>query len=169
MSGHSRSLLTRMKLQSASTAIRVFSHSQHLRRESERLAMTETKIEEIIVTPPVPIDPADEFADAAIQCIDCAQDFIWTAGEQAFFRDKQLQNPPKRCKECKKAKNQRLEAIEVARTTGKRQRIEVRAECARCSVVTTVPFYPCQGRPVYCRDCFSESRSDLANTANGHI
>lgn len=99
----------------------------------------------------------DALEDKAIKCIDCSQDFIWTAGEQTFFRDKQLQNPPKRCKECKKAKNQRLEAIELARTTGKRQRIEVRAECARCSLVTTVPFYPCQGRPVYCRDCFSQT------------
>lgn len=100
--------------------------------------------------------PADNVDDKAIKCIDCSQDFIWTAGEQSFFRDKQLQNPPKRCKECKKAKNRRLEAIELARTTGKRQRIEVRAECARCSLVTTVPFYPCQGRPVYCRDCFAQ-------------
>src|SRR6476661_6023972 len=83
-----------------------------------------------------------EFQDTLIPCIDCAQDFIWTAGEQAFFRDKELKNPPKRCKECKKAKNKRLEAIELSKTTGKRQRIEVRAECARCSLVTTVPFYP---------------------------
>ena len=128
--------------------------------------MTEFKIEEIIEPPPVPIDPDNEFGDTAIKCIDCAQDFIWTAGEQAFFRDKQLENPPKRCKDCKKAKNRRLEAIEIARTTGKRQRIEVKAECARCLVVTTVPFYPCQGRPVYCRDCFNTA--DIV-PANGTI
>jgi CxxC-x17-CxxC domain-containing protein len=99
---------------------------------------------------------SEPLEDKSIKCIDCSQEFTWTAGEQTFFRDKQLQNPPKRCKECKKAKNRRLEAIELAKTTGKRQRIEVRAECARCSLVTTVPFYPCQGRPVYCRDCFAQ-------------
>src|SRR5258708_27723442 len=106
-----------------------------------------------------------EFEDAAIVCIDCTQEFIWTAGEQAFFRDKLLQNPPKRCKECKKAKNRRLEAIEAARITGKRHRIEVRADCARCSTTTTVPFYPCQGRPVYCRTCFLEMSVETTNGA----
>ena len=97
-----------------------------------------------------------EFQDTLIPCIDCSQDFVWTAGEQAFFRDKELKNPPKRCKECKKAKNKRLEAIELAKVTGKKHRIEVKANCARCETSTTVPFYPCQGRPVFCRACFLE-------------
>ncbi len=96
------------------------------------------------------------FDDTSIVCIDCAQEFIWTAGEQAFFRDKHLENPPKRCKPCKKLKNERLSAIEAAHTTGRRIRIEVAAECANCSAVTTVPFYPSQGRPVYCRACYLE-------------
>jgi CxxC-x17-CxxC domain-containing protein len=106
-----------------------------------------------------------EFVDTSLSCIDCATDFIWTAGEQAFFRDKELLNPPKRCKECKKAKNRRLEAVELARITGKKQRIEVKAECARCSEVTTVPFYPSQGRPVFCRKCFVEMNSSPMNGA----
>ena len=107
------------------------------------------------------------FEDAPIICVDCSQEFIWTAGEQAFFRDKNLQNPPKRCKECKKAKNLRLEAIEIARATGKRHRIEVRADCAQCSTPTTVPFYPCQDRPVYCRSCFLELNLEKARVASG--
>src|SRR5580765_6882725 len=110
---------------------------------------------------------AGEFEDVSIMCIDCAQDFIWTAGEQAFFRDKKLQNPPKRCKECKKAKNRRLEAIELAKVTGKRHRVEVNANCARCATLTTVPFYPCQGRPVYCRSCFLEVNAEMTNGAKG--
>ena len=61
---------------------------------------------------------APEFADRAIQCIDCNKDFIWTVGEQVFFRDKRLQNPPKRCKECKQAKNERLAAIALAQASG---------------------------------------------------
>lgn len=168
MSGSSEKM-TRTTLRSASAADIEFSHAETMRM-SERLAMTELEFEEIAETPPVPIDPdgEPEFRDLGILCIDCAQEFIWTAGEQTFFRDKQLQNPPKRCKECKKAKNRRLEAIEIARITGKRQKIEVRAECARCSVVTTVPFYPCQGRPVYCRDCFGEMGNGSANSAYGH-
>jgi CxxC-x17-CxxC domain-containing protein len=108
-------------------------------------------------------DSVAVFEDTSIPCIDCGQDFIWTAGEQAFFRDKELKNPPKRCKECKKAKNKRLEAIELAKATGKRHRIEVRANCAKCGTATTVPFYPCQGRPVYCRACFIEMNPASAN------
>ncbi len=127
--------------------------------------MTELDLEEIGETPLVPPESDEIFSDLDIRCIDCAQSFIWTAGEQAFFRDKQLQNPPKRCKDCKKAKNKRLEAIEMAKITGRRHKIEVRAECARCSVVTTVPFYPCQGRPVYCRDCYSKA-SENGNSAS---
>lgn len=97
-----------------------------------------------------------EFENITIGCIDCAKEFIWTAGEQTFFRDKQLQNPPKRCKECKQAKNERLAAITAAQSSGIKQRIEVSVNCARCEATTTVPFYPSQGRPVYCRSCFIE-------------
>src|SRR3982750_1809590 len=97
-----------------------------------------------------------EFQDKPITCIDCTNEFTWTAGEQVFFRDKQLQNPPKRCKECKQAKNARLAAITAAQASGIKQRVEVSVNCARCDAQTTVPFYPSQGRPVYCRSCFIE-------------
>src|SRR5215217_1533925 len=76
--------------------------------------------------------------DLSIRCIDCSSDFIWTIGEQSFFRDKKLENPPKRCKDCKKAKNERLEAITNAQKSGVKQRIEVKVSCARCSEPTTV-------------------------------
>jgi CxxC-x17-CxxC domain-containing protein len=112
--------------------------------------------------------PADqgEFEDKSILCIDCSRYFIWTSGEQVFFRDKQLQNPPKRCKECKQAKNERIAAIAAAQLSGVKQRIEVAVNCARCGQTTTVPFYPSQGRPVYCRSCFLEMNPSLL-TANG--
>ena len=71
-----------------------------------------------------------------------------------FYRDKGLQNPPKRCKTCKQAKNERLAAITNAQNSGVKQRIEVTVNCAKCESQTTVPFYPSQGRPVYCRSCF---------------
>jgi CxxC-x17-CxxC domain-containing protein len=104
-----------------------------------------------------------EFEDKEILCIDCNRNFIWSTGEQAFYRDKQLQNPPKRCKECKQAKNERLAAITAAQASGVRQRIEVAVNCARCNETTTVPFYPSQGRPVYCRSCFLEMNPSVLN------
>ena len=105
------------------------------------------------------------YQDMLIACIDCSDEFIWTAGEQQFFHDKELLNPPKRCKQCKKAKTRRLEAIELSKVTGKRTRIEVKARCAMCSTETTVPFYPCQGRPVYCRACFHSVNPEGSNNA----
>ena len=106
-------------------------------------------------------DDSGEFQDTEIKCIDCGQDFVWSAGEQLFFRDKNLKNPPKRCKACKKAKNERLAAITAAQNAGVKQRIEVAVHCARCSAFTTVPFYPSQGRPVLCRSCFLEQNPGL--------
>lgn len=109
----------------------------------------------------------DDIQDAQLKCIDCAEDFTWTAGEQSFYRDKGLENPPKRCKPCKKAKTHRLDMIEKAKLTGKRHVIEVRTQCAKCREQTTVPFYPSQGKPVYCRSCFLEMKGETAVGAIG--
>lgn len=92
--------------------------------------------------------------DTEIGCIDCGENFVWTVGEQMFFRDKGLTNPPKRCRDCKQAKNERLNAVFKAQAFGIKQKIEVAVHCAECQNYTTVPFYPSQGRPVYCRSCF---------------
>ena len=42
-----------------------------------------------------------EYQDKTLKCIDCGTDFVFTAGEQLFFHDKQFKNEPKRCKNCK--------------------------------------------------------------------
>lgn len=102
-----------------------------------------------------------EFEDKNISCIDCGKEFVWTDGEQKFYCDKGLQNPPKRCKECKQAKNERISSIATAKAAGVKQKIEVAVHCANCQGYTTVPFYPSQGRPVYCRSCFLEMNPNL--------
>jgi CxxC-x17-CxxC domain-containing protein len=104
-------------------------------------------------------EQSTDFQDRSINCVDCTEPFIWTAGEQVFFHDKGLQNEPKRCKPCKQAKNDRLAAISAAQVSGVKQRVEVTVTCAQCAELTTVPFYPSQGRPVYCRSCFLASRA----------
>ena len=110
--------------------------------------------------------PEAGYQDRTIKCVDCGENFIWTAGEQVFFHDKGLRNEPKRCKPCKQAKNERLAAITAAQTSGIRQRVEVSVLCAQCGQQTTVPFYPSQGRPVYCRSCFLANRdADTAEAA----
>ena len=129
--------------------------------------MSESKFDEAKVNSPTALADEAEFEDKAILCIDCNRDFVWSVGEQVFFRDKQLQNPPKRCKECKQAKNERIAAIAAAQASGIKQRIEVAVNCARCGGSTTVPFYPSQGRPVFCRSCFLEQNPGLLNGVNG--
>ncbi len=104
-----------------------------------------------------------KFQDKNILCIDCGQEFVWSTGEQEFFCDKGLTNPPKRCKTCKQAKNERLAAITAAQSAGVKQRIEVAVNCAKCKSYTTVPFYPSQGRPVFCRSCYLEKHPELIN------
>ncbi len=105
----------------------------------------------------------NELTEKEIVCIDCKNYFTWSVGEQVFFRDKGLTNPPKRCKECKQAKNERLAAVAAAQAAGVKQKIEVAVNCASCGTTTTVPFYPSQGRPVYCRSCYLKMNPALVN------
>ena len=95
------------------------------------------------------------FIDRVLVCSDCHGEFIFTAGEQLFFYDKQFKNDPKRCKPCK---SRRSGLSAVANGTGPAaaglSRTETRTECSECGVQTTVPFKPTQGRPVLCRQCF---------------
>ena len=90
-----------------------------------------------------------EYTDRILKCIDCGGEFVFTAGEQLFFHDKQFKNDPKRCKQCK-----------AKRTSGgPRVRTETRTKCSECGEETTVPFRPTQGRPVLCRSCFQRAQT----------
>ncbi len=46
------------------------------------------------------------FEDKTLTCVQCGEEFVFSAGEQEFFTEKNLNSPPKRCKECRK-KNRR--------------------------------------------------------------
>lgn len=96
-----------------------------------------------------------EFQDKILKCVDCSTEFVFTAGEQLFFNEKQFKNEPKRCKSCK-AKRAALVA------TGEQPRgyvkTETRTTCSECGHETTIPFRPTQGRPVLCRECFQSAR-----------
>lgn len=47
--------------------------------------------------------------DKQLQCADCKQPFIFTAGEQEFYNLKGFTSP-KRCKQCRVKKQQQREA-----------------------------------------------------------
>jgi CxxC-x17-CxxC domain-containing protein len=107
-----------------------------------------------------------QFVDRFLKCADCGNDFVFTAGEQLFFSDKQFKNDPKRCKLCK-AKRSGLgrSTNPNAATALPFSRTETRTECSACGVETTVPFKPTQGRPVLCRSCFQLMRVPAAVAA----
>ena len=96
-----------------------------------------------------------EFVDRLLTCVDCGGEFIFTAGEQLFFLDKNFKNDPKRCKPCK---SKRAAGVNAAAGSGPAaagiSRTETRTMCSECGIETTVPFKPTQGRPVLCRSCF---------------
>ena len=98
----------------------------------------------------------EQFVDRILTCVDCQGEFIFTAGEQLFFFDKQFKNDPKRCKPCKSRRSGLAAAANGA--TGPAaaglSRTETRTQCSDCGIETTVPFKPTQGRPVLCRQCF---------------
>ncbi len=99
----------------------------------------------------------EQFLDRELKCTDCSAAFIFTAGEQLFFFDKQFKNDPKRCKACK-SRRSGLAAVANGQSIPKSAmlRTETRTQCSDCGIETTVPFKPTQGRPVLCRQCFGK-------------
>jgi CxxC-x17-CxxC domain-containing protein len=95
-----------------------------------------------------------EFVDRLLTCADCGGEFIFTAGEQLFFFDKQFKNDPKRCKPCKSKRSAATLRPGSGPAAAGLSRTETRTECSECGIQTTVPFKPTQGRPVLCRQCF---------------
>jgi len=95
-----------------------------------------------------------EFVDRLLKCSDCGTDFVFTAGEQQFYHEKDFKNEPKRCKACK-LKRQNSPS-ERGVPSG---RVETSAICSQCGRETTVPFRPTQGRPVFCRECFQTRKA----------
>jgi CxxC-x17-CxxC domain-containing protein len=104
-----------------------------------------------------------QFVDRILICSDCHGEFVFTAGEQLFFHDKQFKNDPKRCKPCKSRRSGLSAAANGAGPAAAGlSRTETRTECSECGVQTTVPFKPTQGRPVLCRQCFQAKNKAAA-------
>ncbi|HEV2074430.1 MAG TPA: zinc-ribbon domain containing protein [Thermomicrobiales bacterium] len=91
-----------------------------------------------------------EFSDKTLTCRECSKPFVWTAGEQAFYKDRQLINIPARCTECRSNRKERL---------GLQRQPITEVVCAECGLTTTVPFVPRNGRPVYCSTCLAGVRA----------
>lgn len=91
--------------------------------------------------------------DRTLRCASCGQDFVWAAGEQAFYAEHQLSHEPRHCRACKARRSARpvQRAAAPAPTA-------TEATCSQCGRPTTVPFRPASGRPVFCRQCYQHRR-----------
>jgi CxxC-x17-CxxC domain-containing protein len=120
-----------------------------------------------------------EFQDRPIQCIDCKNEFIFTAGEQEFYERKGFKEVPKRCKPCREARKvKRMDRGDSPRDDsgsrapggdgrGRQPREMFDAVCAACGAPARVPFRPANGRPVYCRDCYASRQGQGSGYGGG--
>ena len=89
------------------------------------------------------------FEDETLVCKECGNEFVFTAGEKQFYKEKGFVNKPKCCKACRDArKNAGRAPREVFETTS-----------AECGGVARVNFQPSSDRPVYCSACFEARKN----------
>jgi CxxC-x17-CxxC domain-containing protein len=114
--------------------------------------------------------------DKSITCVDCGEEFLFTAGEQAFYRERGLTNEPTRCKSCREKRKAGRGAPGGGGgggmgggggSYGRSDKQMYPATCSNCGRDTEVPFMPTSGRPVLCRDCFNASKGTGAGAGYG--
>ena len=95
------------------------------------------------------------YVDKTLQCAECGADFTFDASEQEFYANKGFTNEPKLCPTCRQSRRQ-----SNSRSGGGSQRPREMhtALCASCGKEAQVPFEPREGRPVYCSDCYAQSK-----------
>ena len=97
--------------------------------------------------------------DKTLTCNNCSQQFIWSAGEQEFYQQRGLQNPPGRCKDCRAARRSETRGGGGAGGGfGGGERQMFTATCSSCGQEAKVPFQPRGDKPVYCSACFEQQR-----------
>ena len=92
------------------------------------------------------------YEDKVLVCKDCGNEFVWTAGEQAFYAERGLQNAPARCRDCRQARK-------AARSDAGAPREMHDIICSNCGKPDQVSFVPSGDRPVLCRECFAAMRA----------
>ena len=93
--------------------------------------------------------PSVVFIDKALQCKECGANFVFTAGEQEFFKERSFTDEPQRCKPCRDAR----------KAAASEPREFYTAVCTSCGGEVKLPYEPKKDRPVYCADCFEKQRN----------
>ena len=95
------------------------------------------------------------FEDRTLTCVECGQEFTFSAAEQELFASRGFTNDPKRCLSCRQSRRSNREGSEGGYRAPRQM---FPAVCAECGKETEVPFQPRGDRPVYCSECFSKQR-----------
>ena len=93
------------------------------------------------------------FSDITLTCRDCGQAFVFTSGEQEFYKQRGLVNQPGRCSSCRGARRAGGGAG-AGGGYGGGAREMFTATCSQCGQEARVPFQPRGDKPVYCSSCF---------------
>lgn len=93
--------------------------------------------------------------DKTLVCKECNAEFLFTASEQNFYKEKGFENEPTRCPECRAKRKKNT----IGRSGGRENREMFTVNCSECGKETQVPFKPTQDKPVYCRECFQNKKS----------
>ena len=103
-------------------------------------------------------------ADKALTCVDCRQEFVFTASEQQFYADRQF-SEPRRCASCRAIRKSERSGTGSGDSYGgytdrgdRGAREMFSATCSSCGREAQVPFRPTGSKPVYCSECFSTQR-----------
>ena len=103
------------------------------------------------------------YTEKSLQCSESGKTFTFTAEEQEFFASKGYTNEPKRCPACRSTRRTERFGGSSGGSGGgygnRGPRQMYPATCAQCGKQTEVPFQPRGDKPVYCRDCYTKSRS----------
>lgn len=96
------------------------------------------------------------FTDRTLTCVQCGQDFTFSADDQQYHAERGYQDP-KRCPNCRaERRSQSGGGLGGGYGGGydRPRRQMFSATCSRCGKEALVPFEPRGDRPVYCSDCF---------------
>lgn len=94
---------------------------------------------------------AEVFEDETLICKDCGNEFIFSAGDKQFYKEKGFMNKPKACRACRAAKKNGGEARPAPQL--------FEGTCSQCGGVARVKFQPSSDRPLYCDACYAEIRA----------
>ena len=95
------------------------------------------------------------YEDKTLVCRDCGAEFVFTAGEQAFYAEKGFQNEPTRCKSVPPGPQGKPRDRPMAKP---REMYETALRRVR-HAPPACPSSPKSDRPIYCSECFAARRN----------